>query len=124
MITYTIETYPKNRVVNKIIRALKQNQNFKITKINSEESSRIFEVLFLNDKSVYWFSFVSQICHIIKKEFPQNYQFNFREKKLGYIYCFKITTETGQVINCYSNKKEIRTDGTSKSPELKDQIIL
>ena len=123
-VVYKIEAYPKSRIVNKIIKGLKETGDFKISKSAGEVyDSRIFDIQFLNQEN-NWFSFVSEICHIIKKQFPDNYQFNFREKKLGYTYSFNITTDTGQVINCYSRKKEIRTDGTSTAPDPNDQIIL
>ena len=123
-VVYKIEAYPKSRIVNKIIKGLKETGNFKIAKSEGDLNSRIFDVLILNEQDYNWFSFVSEICHIIKKQFPDNYQFNFREKKLGYTYSFNITTDTGQVINCYSRKKEIRTDGTSTAADPNDQIIL
>tara|TARA_R110000744_G_scaffold121116_2_gene225566 strand:+ start:28297 stop:28845 length:549 start_codon:yes stop_codon:yes gene_type:complete len=125
-VRFKIETYQKNRIVNKIIKGLKEDENFTVTKVESDSDSRIFDVLFLSITGETWNEvfFMTRLSDLIRDRFPTNYQFNFVEKRLGFTYCFKITTNQGKEIDCYSRKKEIRTDGTSVLPKAKNQIIL
>jgi hypothetical protein len=128
---FHLETYQKNRTVNKILKLLNEDKNFKVSDVESfvesSKQSRIFEIRFnsfLNEK------FASEllkttICNIIKKSFPLNYQFDFRARRLGYTNSFNVFTANNVFcFECYTRIKEMRCDGSSVLPEANNQIKL
>jgi hypothetical protein len=125
---FHLETYQKNRTVNKIMKLLlNERKVFKVEDVESFGETRIFEIRFnsfLNEK------FASEllkttICDIIKDNFPLNYQFDFRSRRLGFTNSFNVFTATNVFcFECYTRVKEIRKDGSSVLPEANNQIKL
>jgi hypothetical protein len=124
---FNLETYQKNRTVNKIIKLLSQDKNFTVEDVESLGHSRIFEIrIFSSDPESVVIAYLKQtICNIIKKSFPLNYQFDFRSRRLGYTNSFNVFTATNVFcFECYTRIKEMRCDGSSVLPEANNQIKL
>lgn len=127
-VVFLLETYPKNRIVNKIIKELNHgDSDFKILDVETCGDSRIFEIRVLSDESDKRITNILKIklCTIIEKIFPLNYQFDFRERRLGFTYSFNVfINKNSFCFECYTRIKEIRCDGSSVLPEPNNQIKL
>jgi hypothetical protein len=121
---YYLETYQKNRIVNKIMRKL-EGQKYSVNLVQSVEDSRIFEIRVFSDQleRVVTSDLKQTICDIIKDTFPLNYQFDFSTRRLGFTYAFNVFyTKNSFRFECYTRVKEIRKDGSSVLPEVNNQI--
>lgn len=124
---FHLETYQKNRTVNKIMKLLNEDKNFTVEDVESLGQSRIFEIrIFSNDAEPIITAYLKQtICNIIKDNFPLNYQFDFRARRLGYTNSFNVfTANNAFCFECYTRVKEIRKDGSSVLPDANNQIKL
>lgn len=122
---FILETYQKNRIAIKILKELECNEKYNISTSESLTESRIFEIrIFSNDyKSNVISNLKNDIIEAIKTSFPKNYLFDFGEKRLGFTYSFKVYIHDDcSCFECYHKIKEIRCDGSSLIPNIKEQI--
>lgn len=124
-LAFLLETYQKNRIVNKIIRLLAKKEKYDIVVLQSLEDSRIFEIRTNSDKKEDKVirELKEDICSVIKQNFKPNYLFDFGSRRLGFTNSFNVFTRSNKFcFECYHRIKEIRNDGSSVLPEPTNQI--
>ena len=122
---FIFETYQKNRIASKIIRKIKEDKKYIISVSESLTESRIFEIrIFSGDyKSNVIHNLKKDIYKAIKASFPNNYLFDFGDRRLGFTNSFKVYLHDDCFcFECYHRIKEIRRDGSSIMPNVNEQI--
>lgn len=120
-VIFYLGTYKGNRIVAKLLSLLKEFSVFDVNDADSLEETRIFEISVFSDKEV------KEIAEHLKKEivkfmgsnFPDNYLFDLKERRLGFINSFNVFSENGFHFEVCHKIKEVRTDGGTNIPDKK-----
>lgn len=117
-VIFYLSTYKGNRIVTKLLSLLK---GFEINDVDNIGETRIFEISVFSDKEL------KEIVEHLKKElvkfmlndFPENYLFDLKERRLGFTNSFNIFSESGFHFEVCHKIKEVRSNGGTLIPETK-----
>lgn len=120
-VIFYLGTYKGNRIVTKLLSLLDEFSIFDINDVDSFEETRIFEISVFSDKEL------KEIAEHLKKEivkfmgtdFPDNYLFDLKERRLGFINSFNIFSDEGFHFEVCHKIKEVRTNGGTNIPNKK-----
>lgn len=96
-ICFFLETYKGNRIAAKLMRSLKERNIFEVKDTPREKESRTFEIhIFTNEEFIKVMLLLkSEIAEIMFSDTPENYFFDFTDKKLGFVNSFKVYSSDG-----------------------------
>lgn len=119
-----LETYKGNRIAIKLLKYLKAGDKFFINDVGGMTETRIFEVsIFTNlDFEDIIAELKVQITDWMRNETPENYLFDFTQKRLGFINSFNVFSNDGFHIEVCHKIKENRTNGGTTIPANKITI--
>lgn len=120
-VIFYLGTYKGNRIVTKLLSLIEEFTIFDVNDIDNVGETRIFEISVFSDKEI------KEIAEHLKKEivkfmltdFPENYLFDLKERRLGFTNSFNIFSESGFHFEACHKIKEVRTNGGTLIPETK-----
>tara|TARA_R110000851_G_scaffold311414_1_gene471583 strand:- start:304 stop:714 length:411 start_codon:yes stop_codon:yes gene_type:complete len=123
-VKFDLYTYRNNRIVSKLMRLLKDDGIYKITKKHSTPESVIFGVSIISDKKLgYVYSDLKkEIISYIPDHFPANYQFDFNGEKLGFTKSFRVYGMDGIFLDISHRIKEINKKSLMPDVQIFDNI--
>lgn len=113
-----LQTYKGNRIVIKIMKLLKYHYIYSVEEIKSSDENRIFEISIFTD---YDFDAIiknlkCELIDYMKFNFPDNYLFDFKNRRLGFVNSFNVFSDEGFHFEVCHKIKEIRTNGGTNIP--------
>jgi hypothetical protein len=120
-VVFYLGTYKGNRIVTKLLSLLK---GFEINDVDCIGETRIFEISVFSDKEteVIVKELKKEIVKFMETDFPDNYLFDLKERRLGFINSFNVFSDAGFHFEVCHKIKEVRTNGGTSIPDKK--IIL
>lgn len=123
-VVFYLETYKGNRIAIKLMKLIKKSSNFFVDDVESSEDSRIFEISIFSDKDLTDLvaELKDSIISKILTDTPENYLFDFKDRRLGFINSFNVFSENGFHFEVCHKIKEVRTNGGTNIPVKKINV--
>jgi hypothetical protein len=116
---FYLATYKGNKIVAKLIRTLKEFSEYDINDVGYIDGNRIFEISVFSDKEIGELvdNLKQKIAAYLLFDFPENYLFDLKERRLGYVNSFNVFSGDGFLFEACHKIKEVRTSGNTIIPE-------
>lgn len=123
-VVFYIATYKGNRIAIKLMSLLKESSDFTVEALESLDENRIFEISIFTDmdfKDVVLYLKEVFVLYL-DTHFPDNYLFDFKDRRLGFINSFNVFSGEGFHFEVCHKIKEVRTNGGTNIPTQKITI--